>query len=259
MEAPKYSQRRTTGGGTGNYRPKKNPSWGTQTQTQTDVPENAFINTFKSTTTTTPAVSKTITSSEVIVPGGGNLAITVYTGGMEGTYFTSIDKQGHLIYGIKADAVTAANASIAPELNFVGGPQFTLDQNQGWWFYVDMNRLVSVQEINSDNAAVEWGAYVGKVTSGNYTYENWLPHAWAKGTLMAARGKEWGEITDSDLAKMHAIDPNIWTSTTGGTIKFFAPGDTGGKVLSPDDHNLYYGAKFHTRIYGQKISTRTIN
>lgn len=263
MKAPKYGQRSNGGSRqtTSNYRPKPGPSWGNQTRTQTtDVPENAFKNTFKSTTaTTTPAITETRTSSEVIVPGRGNLAITVYTGGLEGPACTSIDKQGHLIYAIKAEGVNAANASIAPELNYVGGPKFTLDPNQGWWFCVDMNRLVSVQEINNDNSAVEWGVYIGKVTSGNYTYENWLPHAWTKGTLKAARGKEWGEITPADLIKMHAIDPNIWTESTGGTIKFFAPGDTGGKVLSPDDHNSYYGAKFHTRIYGQRILTRTIN
>lgn len=103
---------------------------------------------------------------------GTSLPITEFDGDIKGDFWVTIDGQGHLLYALKASAWPITQA---PRLNFENGPEFTLDQSLGYWYYVDQSRLVSVQEINNYRYAVEWNVYIGQTNYGTGSYPTYLP------------------------------------------------------------------------------------
>jgi len=194
-------------------------------------------------------------STEIIPGGNATLSTTLYEGGLEGDYCTTIDATGHIVYAMKNSVFLAGKPSIpAPRLNGENGQEMQLDKESGWWFYAD-GRLISVQEINNYQYAVEWNVYIGQTNYGTGSYPTYLPHQMLKPLINKTRGKEWGEISDEDLIKMRAENPNIWTPSSEGGLRPFRLDSENGRALGKEDRNLYQGWNFRTRIYAQKKTT----
>lgn len=185
---------------------------------------------------------------------GGSLPITQYEGDIKGDFWVTIDGQGHLLYALKASAWPITQA---PKLNFENGPDFVLDQQAGYWYYIDLSRLVSVQEINNYQYAVEWNVYIGQTNYGTGSYPTYLPHQSLKPLINKVRGKEWGEISDSDLTQMRKENKNIWTPEAEGGLRPFRLDATNGRALGKEDRNLYQGWNFRNIIFAKKKTTIT--
>jgi hypothetical protein len=209
-----------------------------------DVVEKSFTgNNFKPKNTTV--------TEETFPADNTSLPITQYEGGFSGAYCLTINDDGYLVYGIK----NAPNITQAPLLNSENGPAMTLDNASGYWFYIDYNRLVSVQEINTWNYAMEWNVYIGQTNYGTGSYPTYLPHQSLKPLINKVRGKEWGEITDDDLMQMRKENPDIWTPSSEGTLRPFRLDATNGRAYGKEDKNLYQGWNFRTKIYAKKRTT----
>lgn len=215
-----------------------------------DVSEESFTNNDFS------RKSSLTTTIETFDPDNGNLPITLYQGKVTGDWGITIDGTGHSLYFIKNTVFMSGNPTIpAPRVRGVNGPEMTLDNSTGYWFWIDQARLVSVQEINNYEYAVEWNIYIGETNYGTGTYETWMPHQVLKPLINKVRGKEWGEITDQDLIKMRAENSNIWTPQNEGTIRPFRLNNEGGRAIGREDQNLYQGWNFRNRIYAEKKTT----
>jgi hypothetical protein len=183
---------------------------------------------------------------------GGSLPITEFEGDIKGDFWVTIDGQGHLLYALKASAWPITQA---PKLNFENGPDFVLDQQAGYWYYIDLSRLVSVQEINNYRYAVEWNVYIGQTNYGTGSYPTYLPHQSLKPLINKVRGKEWGEISDSDLIQMRKENKNIWTPEAEGGLRPFRLDATNGRALGKEDRNLYQGWNFRNIIFAKRKTT----
>jgi len=221
-----------------------------------DVPEKPFNNNFMP----PPPPDKNSNRNVENIPGnGGTLSTTLFEGGLEGDWCTTIDANGHILYAMKNSVFQAGKPTIsAPKLNGENGPDMVLDASTGWWYYAD-GRLVSVQEINNYQYAVEWNVYIGQTNYGSGSYATYLPHQLMKPLINKSRGKEWGEITDEDLGKMRAENSNVWTPNAEGTLRPFRLDAENGRAIGKEDRNMYQGWNFRTRIYAQKKTTTTTN
>lgn len=189
-------------------------------------------------------------TSETYDADGTSLPITQYEGEIKGDFWVTIDGQGHLLYALKASAWPITQA---PRLNFENGPEFTLDSQSGYWYYVDLSRLVSVQEINKKYA--EWNVFIGLTNYGTGSYPTFLPHQSLKPLINKVRGKEWGEISDSDLIQMRKENKNIWTPEAEGGLIPFRLDATNGRALGKEDRNLYQGWNFRNIIFAKRKTT----
>ena len=218
-------------------------------KTSVDVVESTFSSNFVSQPTSTKVTTTTFASD------GGSTPITLYEGGTPDNFGVTISGTGHVLFYIKNSVwVAAMPANSVPILYSENGPQLTLDQGQGVWFY-ESDRLASVQEINNWSYPVDWCLYMGQVHYGSVTYPAYFPHQVLKPLINKIRGKEWGEITNSDLAKMRIENSNIWTPNAEGTLMPFRENESNGKAYGKEDNNLYVGWRLHNRIYGKKKTT----
>jgi len=219
-----------------------------------DVAEKSFSGSSNFVPEPTKSVSATV---ETFSGDNGTLSVTLYEGGYDGDYCLTIDGTGHLVYCLKNSTFMSVKPSIpAPRLNGENGPEFTFDQATGYWYYVD-GRLISVQEINNYDYAIEWNVYTGQTNFGSGSYPTYIPHQMMKSLINKVRGKEWGEITDNDLSKMRAENPNVWTPTLEGTLRPFRLNSSDGRALGKEDRNMYQGWNFRTRIFAKKKITIT--
>ncbi|MFZ2310482.1 MAG: hypothetical protein WAW11_02975 [Patescibacteria group bacterium] len=209
-----------------------------------DVQETKFTGNFSK-----PAPTVTTENYDAT---GSSLPITEFEGDIKGDFWVTIDGQGHLLYALKASAWPITQA---PKLNFENGPDFILDQQAGYWYYIDLSRLVSVQEINKYQYAVEWNVYIGQTNYGTGSYPTYLPHQSLKPLINKVRGKEWGEISDSDLALMHMENKNIWTPGVEGGFRPFRLDDKNGRAFGKEDRNLYQGWNFRNIIFAKRKTT----
>ena len=212
--------------------------------------------TFSGSSSFAPEPTKSISASvETFSGDNGTLSVTLYEGALDGDYCITIDGTGHLLYCLKNSVFTSVKPSIpAPRLNGENGPEFTFDKESGYWYYID-GRLISVQEINNYQYALEWNVYTGQTNYGSGSYPTYIPHQFMKSLINKVRGKEWGEITDSDLGKMRAENPNVWTPTQEGTLRPFRLNSNDGRAIGKEDRNMYQGWNFRNRIYGKKKIT----
>jgi hypothetical protein len=215
-----------------------------------DITESSFSSGFE----IQPVKSSTMTTT-TFESDGGSTPITLYEGGAKDDYGVTISVTGHMVYYLKNSVFLAAKPTApAPRLHSKDGQQFTLDQNSGIWF-CESDHLVSVQEINNWTYAAEWSIYIGEVSYGSGSYSAFLPHQLLKPLINKIRGKEWGEITDSDLQRMRAENPNIWTPNAEGTVRPFRVNENNGKVIGREDNNLYVGWVWRNTIYAHKKTT----
>lgn len=214
-----------------------------------DVTEKNFGGGF----TPQPSRPSTTVTTEMFNPNNAALPITQFEGGFSGAYCLTINDDGYLVYAVKNTPMFTQ----APRLNSENGNELTLDPQSDYWVYIDYTHLVSVQEINNYDYAVEWNIYIGQTNYGTGSYPTYLPHQSLKPLINKVRGKEWGEISDDDLVKMRRENSDIWTSTTEGTLRPFRLDATNGRAYGKEDKNLYQGWNFRTRIYAKKRTTTT--
>lgn len=195
-----------------------------------DVEEKSFSeNPFKikvATTTNTPTIKYASASTE-------------YYGQMKGSYFTTIDENGYLMYGISKSI-----SPQAPRLNGTGGELFT--SNDSYWTYTNKSRIISVAEINIETEI--WTVYTGEKNYGTGSYPVFLPHETLKPLIVEARGYDYGAITPEDIQKMSQTNPLVGKSL----IPNSAEGHSG------TDKGFYNGWSFKTKIVAVKKTT-TVN
>ena len=170
------------------------------------------------------------------------LPITDFEGDFAGQFGTTVNEQGHLVYYLSQALIARYSGNGAPRLNGESGPQFSYNEETGYWFLID-NRLISAEQINSEAHLIRWNAYIGQVRHDFGSYPAYLPHESLKGLIVDVRGQEYGEITAEDLRLMGEKNQMI----AEGLIKPLRINNHPGR----NNENFWHGWDFVTRIYAK--------
>lgn len=184
--------------------------------------------------------SFSVKTTSIAAPVSYAAASTQFFGQMKGSYFTTIDAEGYLMYGISKSLSTQA-----PRLNGINGQLFV--SNGSYWTCTDKTRLISVAEINSADATVVWTVYIGQKNYGTGSYPMFLPHESLKPLIVEARGYDYGAITSTDIQRMAQTNPLVGKS--------LIPNSAEGH--SSTDQNFWNGWSFRSKIVAVKKTTTT--
>jgi|GEM_PF-1171597 len=148
---------------------------------------------------------------------------------------TSIDltsPEAYLMYYLSDEAFQKAPKTISvPRVHNQEMISYSY-QGKKYWILINYDeRLTS--ELITGSQFYNWSIYIGEFQGKGFSYPMYWPHEAIKGLMQKVRGREDGEVTQSDLQEMGKYNPGI----AKGTIR---PNN-----IFVDD---YEGWEFYTRI-----------
>jgi len=168
-----------------------------------------------------------------------------YKAVFKGAVGVTISPKRNPIYYVKgSDAIKAA-----PYWCGDSNKKMSYDTETGYWFYADLNRILSDQELSDPNFYLLWNLLTGTVNWGGGSYQTWLPHEYIKPLLNSVRGFEYGFITNDDLNQMSQKDSRIWSPSNPSGI--YQPLKT--EVHERTDANYWQGWNFRTKVNFTRI------
>lgn len=186
-------------------------------------------------------------SSQMTQASDNNASNAQYKSVFKGAVGTTLTSQRNPIYYVKgSDAIKSA-----PEWCGDSNKKMSYDTESGYWFYADLNRILSDQELSDPNFFLLWNILTGTVNWGGGSYKTWLPHESIKPLLNSVRGFEYGFITNDDLNQMSQKDSRIWSPSNPAGI--YQP--LKAEVHERTDANYWQGWNFRTKVN----FTRTIS
>lgn len=200
-----------------------------------DVAETHFESSF-----TAPTASS---SSRVSVSTNNTIPNSQVEGQMNGEVGMTVNPQKNPIYFIKDKGLVGKDFWVNGDVN----KKMIFDAETGYWFYINSNRIMSDEDMNSFET---WNIKGGVVNWGGGTYDMWYPHESLKPLISSVRGFEYGLITPEDLVQMSKRDGRVWSSSNPNGV--FQP--LQGINKDKNDQNFYHGWNFRARINYKKIT-----
>ena len=192
-------------------------------------------------------VPVTRTSSTLTVASNNVTSNTQYKAVLKGDIGTTINASLNPVYYIKGSNSIKSAAFWCGDSN----KKMNYDSETGYWFYIDVSRILSGQELSDQSFVLLWNIRTGTINWGGGSYETWLPHEEIKPLLNSVRGFEYGFITDSDLNQMSQKDSRIWSQNNPTGI--YQPLLNVG-VHERTDVNFWQGWNYRTKVNFQRIT-----
>jgi hypothetical protein len=184
-------------------------------------------------------------SSQMTQASDNDASNAQYKAVFKGAVGVTITPKRNPIYYVKgSDAIKAA-----PYWCGDSNKKMSYDTETGYWFYADLGRILSDQELSDSNFFLLWNILTGTVNWGGGSYKTWLPHESIKTLLNSVRGFEYGYITNDDLNQMSQKDSRIWSPSNPSGI--YQPLKT--EVRERTDANFWQGWNYHTKVNFTRI------
>ncbi|MFA5754410.1 MAG: hypothetical protein WC905_03615, partial [Patescibacteria group bacterium] len=146
--------------------------------------------------------------------------------------FCSTVENSMLIYAMSDTYWKRAKKTTSTPM--VDGKPMTLNPTGYWVLVTDVTLTAEMIQ----NWQFRWSIFAGTFKGNGYSYDMYLPHETIKSLMRSVRGREDGEITSDELAKMGQKDSNIAKGLIGPNLE----------SVKGSDGKTYYGWEFITSV-----------